>query len=96
MSLLTIDMPTAPTATCPPFCTQHFPAADGAPAICHAAEVDGVGVNYSPDQGALITLYEVPAQDITPADARRFAAALLAQADRAEQTAAAFTFPTTR
>ncbi|MEU6785898.1 hypothetical protein ABZ912_42485 [Nonomuraea angiospora] len=92
------DRPTGPRPTCPPFCTQHFADAENGPGFCYSDAPDGVGLSYDQNAGAVVFIHELPdgGDMLTPADARRFAAALLAQAARAEQAAATFTFPATR
>jgi len=88
------DIPTGPKPTCPPFCTEHFDDSAGGPGYCYSTTRDGLGLSYDRHDGAIIQIHELPNGDtLTPEQARQFAAALMAEADRAEQARALFSWP---
>jgi len=86
MTALAIDLPTRPAATCPPLCIAHY--FDDETGVCFGpielAPLGEVGVSFTPSEGTLIDIF-AKTEDLTPAEARGLAAALLAQADRADR-----------
>jgi hypothetical protein len=95
VELMPEDRPTGRTPTCPPFCVQHY-AGDAGRSLCFAQDEQGPGgvvtLGFFAPQGMFLNIY-CKTENLTPEETRQLTAALHAQADRAEQARALFTFP---